>query len=1106
MIDQQTTFSNEALNKFRQWHFWWLVVIAAMFMGFFIGIVRVGLSQNNGEFQNNIDFPQIKGQVSGMKAIFEITDSDYLNIALQSSIPIEAAIRSAPKVVSVVIQSNTVSPVQLTFSGFAPSKMYYRYDNSFKNETIFNTDSAGSFSFIQDLSQGHHIWIQESKGTIFIPADCNTVGMFNSLTSTCTLNQDLNTNIEITDNGTTLDCNNHKLSDGFRWTSFAILLNNKQNVTVKNCVIKNATNAINASFSNNNIFTNNDVSGNETGFGILSSDNNTISNNKTSADTQGIALGSFSDGNNITNNNISDLLFGVTIGDHANSNKIESNTITGHSSTGVHITALSSSNQILNNNIANNPFGIFILQSNGTAVIDNTIHNNQNGIAVGALSFGTKVFHNNFINNTTQAQAFTASSFDNGLPDGGNFWNNYDTSAEGCSDADNNKICDAPFVFTGGQDNFPWTLQDGWKGPSILPVINFLQNDPRWATTSYDFTPNNIKELGCALTSAAMVLHFHSVTTTPDTLEPTNPKTLNRWLNDFEGYELVPLRNRGSLRFWKLPQYSKNVVELLQGIDVGFGFTEIQVKQKIDSDLASGNPVIVKTEYQFQGSIATTSHFVVIKGKVGDTYAINDPLSSASLTLEDRNYPILGIRRIKKSNGIPSSRLTLTGASPVQLFLTDPSNRKSGFNPLTQQIVFNIPSSSYYEDRVDDDTEGNAQTGPVKVLDIISPENGQYMLEVIGEGLGTYTIIANVADSLGVFREVSVVGITNIGTISSFLINVSSVPDMALVITKEATIQSTRDDIINAFTLGLINNQGIVNSLIKKLDNAETSLKKGNTRSVLSILNAFKNEVKAQSGKHITKEIEDILSGDIDFIVQTTAQNLAYKPLYILANFLESISHKILNVVSKFVSYVLSLPREILTLFFKDMPAESPTPTAKEELPEYSNWNVYKNKDPYFKLYYLQEWVLSGRGFRPLGSEEPSSDKPLSYLNEKFYFDLIYWDTLDNSETENLDFEQKLSYYASLTCQADGPGGSTHCPQKSIELEKFNNAYGLTGFKITRRHIFNASDGSKEEWNDFVVFYRFPEDKQYAGLLFGAGDPRPEYLGIMFKIANTVQF
>lgn len=186
------------------------------------------------------------------------------------------------------------------------------------------------------------------------------------------------------------------------------------------------------------------------------------------------------------------------------------------------------------------------------------------------------------------------------------------------------------------------------------------------------------------------------------------------------------------------------------------------------------------------------------------------------------------------------------------------------------------------------------------------------------------------------------------------------------------------------------------------------------------------------------------------------------------------------------------------------------------QVTEHSNWNVYENKSPHFELYYPRELALrlsradgknvSGGSFRLSQYEEPLPDKPLSYLNEKFNFSLINWYELDITETENLNFEQKLSYYAALTCQADGPGGSTYCPQESIKLEKLNNAYGLTGFKITRRHIFNASDGSKEKWSDFVIFYRFTEDKQYVGLQFGTGDPKPEYLDIMFKIANTVQF
>ncbi len=434
-------------------------------------IPMTGLTQSIG---NN--FPSIPNQVSGTETLFEITDSDYLNVILESTLSIEATVNSAPKVVSIIIQPSPAFSTQLTLSGFIPNKTYYRYDNSFRNETVFTTDNVGSFTFAQNISQGHHIWIQENSGTIFIPADCDTVGTFDIPTSTCTLNQDLSDNIEITNDGITLNCDGHILSDGWRWTSFAILLNNRQNVTVKNCTIKNASNAINISFSNNNTFINNNTSGNGTGIIILSSNNNTVSGNNSSANGQGIALASFSKGNMIRNNDISDIRFGIII-NQSQSNTIEENIIDGHSSSGINITALSTKNNIINNVISNNGFGITLfntLSNYGNTIIDNTIRDNTiSGITIGMNSRNTKVFNNNFINNAIQAQAFSVNFFDNGLPDGGNYWNNYDTPIEGCDDIDTDGFCDAPFAFTGGLDNFPWTTQNGWKSKNMIrPTID----------------------------------------------------------------------------------------------------------------------------------------------------------------------------------------------------------------------------------------------------------------------------------------------------------------------------------------------------------------------------------------------------------------------------------------------------------------------------------------------------------------------------------------------------------------------------------------------------------------------------------------------------------
>ena len=50
----------------------------------------------------------------------------------------------------------------------------------------------------------------------------------------------------------------------------------------------------------------------------------------------------------------------------------------------------------------------------------------------------------------------------------------------------------------------------------------------------------------------------------------------------------------------------------------------------------------------------------------------------------------------------------------------------------------------------------------------------------------------------------------------------------------------------------VIDNKGIVNSLIAKLESAQSKLESGNTKAASNILQAFINHVEAQQGKHIT--------------------------------------------------------------------------------------------------------------------------------------------------------------------------------------------------------------------------------------------------------------
>ena len=55
------------------------------------------------------------------------------------------------------------------------------------------------------------------------------------------------------------------------------------------------------------------------------------------------------------------------------------------------------------------------------------------------------------------------NAFNLAAPTGGNFWSDFDTPSEGCTDRNSDGFCDSPKVFARGQDDLPWTTQNGWQ-------------------------------------------------------------------------------------------------------------------------------------------------------------------------------------------------------------------------------------------------------------------------------------------------------------------------------------------------------------------------------------------------------------------------------------------------------------------------------------------------------------------------------------------------------------------------------------------------------------------------------------------------------------------
>lgn len=250
-------------------------------------------------------------------------------------------------------------------------------------------------------------------------------------------------------NNITLDGNGHTITgDG---TGFGIRIDNVANVTVQNTHIENFAQGIHLLGVSLSTLAGNTVNVNsESGIVLNSSFDNLIQSN-TCVDNfaRGILLHLDSTGNTIDDNMTSGSMHGIQLNKNANDNIIKNNFLTMNNE-GVLIQGTSNGNILTRNTLDSNiEFGVFIGESS----------NNQ-------------VYHNNFVNNPYQAKDRPGGSniFTFPEPIGGNYWDNFNESVEGCQNIDNNDFCDAPFIFSGDQDDHPWLVQDGWQ--SQPPVAN----------------------------------------------------------------------------------------------------------------------------------------------------------------------------------------------------------------------------------------------------------------------------------------------------------------------------------------------------------------------------------------------------------------------------------------------------------------------------------------------------------------------------------------------------------------------------------------------------------------------------------------------------------
>jgi parallel beta-helix repeat protein len=214
----------------------------------------------------------------------------------------------------------------------------------------------------------------------------------------------------------------------FYVAGYGVGLDYSSNNSVSGNYIANDAYGIRLDYSDNNtLFDNNVTACFLYGFLLSSSSSNTLFGNYVRAnDNLGIVLDASSDNNALSSNDVT-ANKGSGLGlDSSSNNTLSGNNVNANNYNGIWLNS-SDNNGLFGNNVtANGATGIMLYYyADNNTLSGNNVANNGVGIYLSGSS-NNYIFHNNFVNNTSQdTSSYSTSVWDDGYPSGGNYWSDY---------------------------------------------------------------------------------------------------------------------------------------------------------------------------------------------------------------------------------------------------------------------------------------------------------------------------------------------------------------------------------------------------------------------------------------------------------------------------------------------------------------------------------------------------------------------------------------------------------------------------------------------------------------------------------------------------------
>lgn len=282
-----------------------------------------------------------------------------------------------------------------------------------------------------------------------------------------------------------------------------------------------------------------------------------------------------------------------------------------------------------------------------------------------------------------------------------------------------------------------------------IPVLNAKWGGDQLGDPDTTTQADTICRWGCFLTSWAMMVDYYGF----EINKPTNPRVLNNWLKDpdNDGY------NHRSLIPSKVVEYANEYWRGTSKTLLPHRRIYGRNDQRLNELLTAGIPVILQIP---MGN--DNYHYVLAVGRTWaggeETWYIHDPgycganiYSTPLTTLSVRygnNYTRLDWAG-PNTGPIELASITLMLGSPADLLVTDPLGRRQGYDPRDETYYDEIPEASYADEKLIDGGTDDGDDHPIKFLSIPLPASGDYDIQIIGTGVGTYTLEILSYNSIG---------------------------------------------------------------------------------------------------------------------------------------------------------------------------------------------------------------------------------------------------------------------------------------------------------------------------------------------------------------------